>query len=147
MSKTHIYCHIVFGTKRRERTIPLDRKKELYAYIWKIIQNKKCTLVRINGVEDHVHILLDLHPTAALADLVRDIKTSSSHWLNSTGIFIHFKGWGREYYASSVSPENVEACKQYIISQEEHHLGAKFEDEIQDLARKWGMGYYEDDLS
>ena len=147
MSKTHIYCHIVFGTKRRERTIFPENKKELYKYIWGIITNKNCTLLRINGVEDHVHILIDLHPSVALAELVRDIKTSCSHWIKGNHIFPYFNGWGKEYYASSLSPEDIEACKQYIISQEEHHRAKRFEDEMKDLSVRWGLAWYEDDLS
>ena len=146
MSKTHIYCHIVFGTKNRERILFSDKKKDIYKYIWGIIKKKKSTLIRINGGEDHIHILLDLHPSVALAEMVRDIKTSSSHWIQETRKLIYFDGWGREYYASSVSPSDVEACKQYIISQEKHHKVQKYETEIKNLAQKWGMNWYEDDL-
>ena len=147
MSKTHIYCHIVFGTKKRERTIFVDQKKELYKYIWGVVRNNKCSLLRINGGEDHIHLLIDLHPSIALANLVRDIKTSSSFWIRETRTLSHFNGWGREYYASSVSPQETDHCVEYIKSQEQHHNICNFDDELKDMSNKWGMTWHEDDLT
>jgi REP element-mobilizing transposase RayT len=77
-SYRQILYHIVFRTKAGSKTLPLKYNKELFKYIWGIIKNKKCHLYRINGMEDHIHILSDLHPSIALADFVRDIKTASS---------------------------------------------------------------------
>jgi Transposase and inactivated derivatives len=74
-----ILYHIIFRTKNSARTISLPESEELYRYIWGIIKNKNGKLLRINGMEDHVHILSDLPSTIALADYVREIKASSSH--------------------------------------------------------------------
>jgi REP element-mobilizing transposase RayT len=78
MSYRQILYQIVFATKYRQHTIADAHCNELYRYIWGIIKNKNCKLFRINGVEDHIHILCDLHPSVALADLVKDIKVSGS---------------------------------------------------------------------
>ena len=61
-----ILYHIVFRTKGSEKTINQDHREDLYKYIWGIVKNKKCVLYRINGIEDHIHILSDLHPSIAL---------------------------------------------------------------------------------
>ena len=74
-----ILYHIIFRTKNSAKTLPLADSEELYRYIWGIVKNKNGTLLRINGMEDHVHILSDLPPIIALADYIRDIKANSSH--------------------------------------------------------------------
>lgn len=68
-----ILYHIVFRTKESKETIKQAHSADSYKYIWDIIKNKKCVLYRINGMEDHLHILSDLHPSVTLADYVKDI--------------------------------------------------------------------------
>ena len=89
-----ILYHIVFRTKGSEKTINQTHVIELKKYIWGIIKNKKCVLYRINGMEEHIHILSDLHPSIALADYIREIKVSSSKWMKESGLFPKFRGWG-----------------------------------------------------
>ena len=69
-----ILYHIVFRTKGSEKTINKEHSTDLKRYIWGIIKNKKCVLFRINCMEEHIHILSDLHPSIALADYVKEIK-------------------------------------------------------------------------
>ena len=77
MSYTQIYYHIVFSTKNRLPTFHKDQKKALYNYLWGILKNKKCHLYQMGGVEDHIHMLTSVHSTISIADLIRDLKTSS----------------------------------------------------------------------
>lgn len=145
MSRTRCYFHIVFGTKYRARTIPLDKKETLYKYITGIVKNLKSDLIRINGVENHVHLLIDLNPTVALADMVKNIKQSSSKMLNQTFIFPLWEGWASEYYACSVSPAHVPMIKEYIDKQEEHHLATDYVTEVRSFVSKMGMTLYNDE--
>lgn len=145
MSKTRILIHIVFSTKRRERTINTFHRKELYAYIWGIVKNKNCYLHRIDGITDHVHMLIDLHPSIALADLVKEIKTASNLWLKENPHFPKFDRWGSGYYAVSISCDEMEACKNYIMNQETHHLGTGFMAEMEWMALKNSLTWYKDD--
>ena len=92
-SHRQVFYQIVFGTKNREPTIAEANSKELYKYIWGVINNNKCKLYRINGVEDHIHIFSDLHPSVSLADYIKDIKVSSSLWMKECGKFPKFKAW------------------------------------------------------
>ena len=94
-----ILYHLVFRTKDSRKTLVQKHSRELYAYLLGFIRNKNCFLCRINGIEDHLNILCDLHPTIALADYMRDIKTSSSIWLKASGKFPEFKGWADGYAA------------------------------------------------
>ena len=78
---TQILYQIVFSTKNRERTLVGEDRKKLFQYIWGILKSNQCHLLQINGVEDHLHILTHLHPSVALADLMKDIKIASSSTL------------------------------------------------------------------
>lgn len=146
MSYTRSYHHIVFGTKYRNKCLLTDSKERIYSYITQIIKNTKSIKVEINGIEDHLHILIDLHPTVALAEIVRAIKQSSSKWIRDNQILPKFEGWASEYYACSVSPAHVEAIKNYINNQEEHHKHKGYEVEIREFVRKMGMVLYKDEV-
>lgn len=143
MSKTCILCHIVFGTKRREGTIELEKRRELYAYLHGIIQNRKCITLRIGGIEDHIHLLVDLHPSVALADLVKALKQGSSKWLKDNWLLPNFGGWGSGYFAASVGIEGKEACVNYIKNQEEHHKRRSYVEELQDSVRHHGLEWFD----
>ena len=140
-----ILYHIVFRTKGSEKTINQENSKELYKYIWGIVTNKKCTLFRINGMEEHIHILSDLHPSVALADYIRDIKVASSKWIKASGLFPDFIGWGIKYCALTYSYKERDTIINYIKNQQEHHKVESFQDEIRrffkehgiDLEEKW----------
>lgn len=121
MSRVEAYYHIVIATKDREDTLPKEQRRRLYAYIYGILRNKGCIVCRIGGVGDHLHILTTLPPTIALADLMRDLKSCSSHWLREDGHFPSFAGWEREYAAFSCSSRDTASVTAYIRGQEEHH--------------------------
>lgn len=144
MSYTRSYHHIVFGTHCRLRCITRDRKERLYSYIAKIIDNNKCALIAINGMEEHVHILVNVHPTVALAELVKAIKQSSSRWITRTFSLPLFEGWAKEYFACSVSPAHVEPVKSYIMSQETHHAGKDYNMEMGEFVERMGFDRYEE---
>ncbi len=148
MSKTRILLHIVFATRFRQRTITDAYKRNLYEYIFGLLRNKKCFVHRINGMSDHIHLLIDLNPTIAVADLVKDIKQSATNWINKEerDRFFAFEGWGKGYYAMSVGMEGFEECKEYIKNQETHHRSGDVLMELEWLARRHGMKWYEDDL-
>ncbi|MDE6125349.1 MAG: transposase [Muribaculaceae bacterium] len=105
MSKTSAIYHIVINTYCRKMTIPEIHKRELYQYIFGIIRNRNCGLYRINGIGNHIHMLVELHPSVALATLLQNIKQSSSIWLKQNDNFPRFEGWGKEYFAFTYSKE------------------------------------------
>ena len=134
-----ILYHIVFRTKASEKTINQNHSTDLYAYIHGIIKNKKCVLFRINSMEEHVHILSDLHPSIALADYIREIKVSSSKWMKESGFFPDFKGWGIKYCAFTYSYKEKNTIINYIKNQQEHHKKESFHDEIIRLFKENGV--------
>lgn len=146
MSYVSSLFHIVFSTYCRKPVISLDNKSQLYAVMGNEIKKLKSKPLIINGIHDHVHILVGLHQSVALASLVRDIKSKSSVWMKESRLFPYFEGWEREYGAFSISYSHLDPVYKYIERQEEHHLGTTSEDEFQRLVKKAGMRVYEEDI-
>ena len=90
-------------------------------------------------MEDHLHILCDLHPTIALADYMRDLKTSSSIWIKQSGKFPQFQGWAEGYAALTYAWKDKERIVNYIKNQQEHHKKESFEDELKRLLMEQGI--------
>ncbi|MDR2042389.1 MAG: IS200/IS605 family transposase [Tannerella sp.] len=134
-----ILYHIIFRTKHSGKTICQEHVSELYKYIWGIVKNKQCVLYRINGMEDHIHMLSDLHPSIALADYIRDIKVASSKWMKESGCFPGFTGWGIKYCALTYSNKEKELITHYIKNQQEHHKKENFQDEIKRIFKEQGI--------
>ena len=139
MSYTRLLYHIVFRTKSSFPALPPDHEPSLYAYICGIIKNKKSVLYRIGGMPEHVHILMDLHPSLALADFMRELKTSTSYWLKSHWQeFPRFKGWGSGYAAFSYSLSEKDTIINYIANQKAHHQSISFADEYRQFIERNG---------
>ena len=136
MSAVSSLFHIVINTLSREMTIPDDASEQLYRYISTIVKSRSSRLVRINGIGNHVHLLVELSPTMALCDLVRDIKQGSSKWASRQPCFPHFRGWGKEYGAFSCSIRDKEKIINYINNQREHHRAKTFEDEYRQMIER-----------
>jgi putative transposase len=138
-----IYYQIVFGTKYRKPTIDEAHCADLYRYIWGIIENKKCKLYQINGVEDHIHIFCDLHPSIALADLIKDVKVASSIWMKEDGKFPDFRGWQDGYGAFTYNIRDRDMIINYVKNQKIHHQKQTFYDEFKGLLIENGVEFDE----
>ena len=130
---TQIIYQIVFSTRQRVPCMDQANRPELFKYISGIIKNKKSHLYRINGVEDHLHIVTHLHPTIALSDLVKDIKVASSIKIKETGWFKLFPGWQDGYGGFTYSIKEKDPLIEYVKNQEEHHKKISFRDEFLEL--------------
>ena len=140
---TQIIYHIIFSTKHREKTLDKANRKELFQYIWGILKNKKCHLYRINGVEDHLHILTHIHPTIAVSELVKDIKVASAMWIKENNIFKNFDSWQVGYGAFTCNFKDKGGLIEYIKNQEVHHRQSSFEDEFRALLIEHGIEFEE----
>lgn len=149
MSYVKLYYHVVFGTKYRQSVISPDKEGELFALIMKLTQNKNGKLIRINAAYNHIHILVSLPSNLCVADYVRDVKRSTSMYIQETRLFPKFWGWNKEYFATSVSEDVVGSVKQYIIGQKEHHAVRTFEEEWlsflpPDIRAKYNLKYLDE---
>lgn len=136
--RQHLY-HIVFRTKDSRPTIRLDQSDNLYAYITGIIKHKNSHIYRINGVENHLHILTDIHPSIAPADFVKDIKVSSSIWIKGSGLYPLFIRWSDGYGSFTCSYKDIGNLIDYIKNQREHHKKKTFEEEFRSLLLECGI--------
>lgn len=140
---TQIIYQIVFSTKYRERTLTKTNRDELFKYIWGLLKNKSCHLYRINGVEDHLHIVTHIHPSIALASLVKDIKLASSKHIKTNKLFKDFGGWQDGYGAFTYSMKEKDRLIEYVKNQEEHHRIKTFKEEYMELLREHGVEFEE----
>lgn len=129
MSYTRLLYHIVFRTKYGKPTIPEAHEKELYAYIMGIIKNKKSKLYRIGGTENHIHLLVDIHPTIALSDFMKELKEYSSKWLAKNPHFPDFECWAVSFAGFTYSLNDKQKIINYIKNQKTHHKTVSFEKE------------------
>jgi len=142
-SYRQILYHIVFCTFNRVNAIPIEQQVVLYKYIWGIIIKRKGVLYRINGTGNHIHILSDLHPTVALADFIKEIKTASNTWIRETGKCPEFTSWAEGYCAITYAYRDKEMIVNYIKNQKEHHKKITFEDEYRALLNENGVEFNE----
>ena len=139
MSYTRLLYHIVFRTKYGKNTIPEQHEKELYAYMMGIIKNKKSTLYRIGGVGNHIHLLVDIHPTIAVSDFMKELKEYSSKWLKTNPNFPDFEGWAVSFAAFTYNLIDKEKIINYIKNQKEHHKKISFETEYRNFLIENGI--------
>ncbi len=139
-SLARMVIHLVFSTKDREPFLrDLELRKRLHAYTAGILQNLKCEPILINGIEDHVHVLCNLSRTLSLAEVVEELKKSSSKWMKEQGAEYSRFYWQGGYGVFSVSQSNVESVRTYIEGQEDHHRTVSFQDEFRLFCRKHGV--------
>lgn len=118
---TQIHIHFVFAVKFREALIGSSWKESLYKYMTGTIQNNNHKLLAINGTADHIHILVGLRPSQSISDLMKDVKQSSTKWINENKLVNGRFAWQEGYGAFSNSKSQVSQVIKYINNQEEHH--------------------------
>lgn len=140
---TQIHIQIVFAVKFRQAQIKNEFKDELYKYITGIIQQRKHKLIAINGMSDHIHVFIGMRPNQSLSDLVKEIKSISSKWINEKR-FLPFRfEWQDSYGAFSYSKSHIDAVIKYINNQENHHKKESFRDEYINFLEKFEIDYDE----
>lgn len=138
MSSTHhgILIHAVFSTKFRQKIIHQSWEQELWKYIGGLAHEHKAILLAAGGIEDHIHLLLRIHPSFAISDTMKLLKANSSRWVNeSRKIRTKFE-WQRGYGAFSVSQSMADVVKGYIGRQREHHRTMTFREEYLEMLKR-----------
>lgn len=118
---TQIHIHFVFAVKYRAGIIQSSWKDDLYKYVTGIVQNNKHKMLVINGVEDHVHLLVGVRPAQSISDLMQDVKGGSSKWINDNRLASGRFEWQEGYGAFSYSKSQLPTVIGYIQNQETHH--------------------------
>ncbi|MCC6683623.1 MAG: IS200/IS605 family transposase [Bacteroidia bacterium] len=133
---TQIHIQFVFAVKHRIGLIQSSWKDELYKYITGIVQNHKHKLLAINGMPDHIHILVGIRPNQSISELMQDVKGSSSKWINERKLVPGRFEWQEGYGAFSYSASQLKDVINYIQKQEEHHKTKTFKEEYITILKK-----------
>ena len=142
-SLAKVYIHAIFSTKNREPLLAEPWRDELYRLLGGTANNLGCQSLIVGGVDDHVHMLLQLGRVIALSDAIGKIKSTSSSWVNQTQRTPSPFHWQAGYAAFSVSQSNLEAVREYIRRQPEHHCKQSYQDELRDWLRRYEIEWDE----
>jgi len=140
---TQLYIHFVFAVQNRISLINPKWQTDLYKYMSGIISNNGHKMFAINGMPDHVHMLVGMRPTQSLSDLMQDIKGSSSTWINERRLTKGRFQWQEGYGAFSYSKKELPLIINYIKNQEEHHRQKTFMEEYMELLQEFEIAYDE----
>jgi putative transposase len=145
MANTYTQIHIqaIFAVRFRAGVIKNDWKIDLYKYMTGIIQNNGHKVIIINGVEDHVHVFFGMRPNQSLSDLLQDVKSNSSKWINENNFVMGRFEWQSGFGAFSYGKSQISRVIDYIKSQEEHHKKTTFLDEYRLILKRFGVEYDE----
>ena len=137
----NLLLHLIFSTKDRRPLITAEIRTDLFAYLGGIIREMHGTALVVNGMTDHVHMLIRIRPAHATAEIARVVKTNSSRWVHEKWN-VRF-AWQTGYGAFSVSESNAPAVSRYIAMQEEHHKKVTFKEEYVVFLKKNKIEYDE----
>lgn len=140
MSFVNIWVHVVWGTKRREPLLEKSARYEIFNHIRENAKTKGIHIDFINGYVDHVHCLISLNAKQDIATVVQALKGECSFWVNNkTKLLKHRLQWCDGYYAVSISVSGLDALREYIRNQEEHHRKKTFVEECEEFMRVYGF--------
>lgn len=138
---TKLYAHLVFAVKYRAAMIGTEWKTDLLKFTTKVIEYNQQKTMRINCVEDHMHILVGMNSRMSVADLMREVKANSSRFVNEHKFVpVRFE-WQEGYGGFSVSPYDVPRIIEYIKNQEEHHKHQNLRDEYLAMLKENGVDF------
>ena len=142
-SLSKVYLHTIFSTKNRVPLLHDDWREEMFRVLGGTANNLGCQSLIVGGMADHVHMLFQLGRTLSIADAVGKIKSNSSSWVNQQQRMRMPFHWQTGYAAFSVSQSNLEAVREYIRRQEEHHAKQSFQDEVRAWLRRYEIKWDE----
>lgn len=143
---SQIYIQIVFAVKHRQSLIHPEWEEDLRKYTTGIVQKKGHKMLAIGNMSDHVHLFIQLKPDMSVSELVREIKKSSTNWVNQSRLTKSKFQWQEGYGAFSYSKEDISAICNYVEHQKEHHRKISFKEEYVGLLNEFCIEYKEEYL-
>ena len=145
MANTYIQVHLqfIFATKYRTSLIQSSWEIKLHQYITGIVQQNNHKMISINGMPDHLHMLIGFRATQSIADFMQDVKTNSSKWINDNNFCNARFEWQTGYGVFSYSKSQLPDVIKYIENQKVHHLKKSFLEEYKSFLEKFEIDYDE----
>ncbi len=140
---TQMYVQMVFAVKNRDAVLHKGIRKRVFEYMSGIISDMKHKSIIINGVSNHVHIFIGLHPTVSISDTVKEVKRGTSLFINNERLCLGNFAWQEGYGSFTYSRSQLNNVYNYILNQEQHHKKVTFKDEYIDFLRKFEVEYDE----
>ena len=140
MATSHVinHLHVIFATQERTKWLHAEHRPMIHAYLGGVFRGEGATPVEIGGVEDHVHALIQLHPSRALSDVMREVKKASNSFIRQKLRLPQF-AWQSGYAAFSVGKDQVPRIRTYIQGQVEHHKSVDWREELMRICREEGI--------
>ena len=139
MSFANLYYHIMFHTKYNAMAINVENERILYSYINGFCNNYGVKLLRLGGMPDHIHMLVNMPTTVSVSDFVKQLKVATSKMLYQDGHFPYFEGWQNGYSAFTYAFKDIDMIINYIKGQKEHHKVFSFRDEYRKILIENGI--------
>ena len=140
---TQIHIHAIFAVQNRLSIIKDEWQNDLYSYITGIVTNHGHKMMQINGMPDHVHMLIGLRPVQSLSQLMKYVKQDSTKWINQNRFINRRFSWQEGFGAFSHSKSQIPGVIKYIREQEEHHRKRTFREEYTDFLEKFDVDFDE----
>jgi putative transposase len=145
-SYVRIFIHFVWSIKNRAPFLIKEIRHTVFQHIVDYTKTKKIFINAMNIQKEHVHILVSMRGDQNIDDIVKLLKGESSHWINSENLIKPKFSWQRGYGAFSIGQSHIEVVRDYIINQEEHHRKRSYNEEVEELLKKYGYGNNEMNL-
>ncbi|MFZ2901042.1 MAG: IS200/IS605 family transposase [Saprospiraceae bacterium] len=140
---SQMYAHLIFSPKGRQNLILPSFEESLFKYLTGIVQNKGQKMIAINGMPDHLHIFIGFKPSLAISDLVRDVKASSTNFINESRFLPGKFFWQEGFGCFTHSHSQVDTVAKYVLHQKEQHKKQSFREEYLALLKKLDIPFEE----
>ncbi|MFT4016142.1 MAG: IS200/IS605 family transposase [Agriterribacter sp.] len=127
---SYIYVHAIWTTINRQALLSAIVRKVLFPFLKQHALSKGIQLLSVNGIQDHIHIVVKLTPHQSIAEVIKQLKTDSADWVNNNKFLSAVFDWDDSFYAYSVSPSNIDKSVEYINRQEEYHQTKTLDEEL-----------------
>lgn len=134
-----IWIHAIWATKLRAPLLHHDIEHKVYPFLAAQLSELGCRVRIINGMPDHIHCLFQLNAQKSIADVIKQVKGSSAHFINQNDLIAEKFSWQTGYAAFSVSESGAEKVFQYIKNQKQHHQNKSSEQEQSDFLTRYGI--------
>jgi len=141
---TQIYIHFIFAVKFRESVIYPKIQDQLFRFMSGSITSMGHKALAVNGMPDHIHVLVGLNPVMAISELAKELKRSSSNFINQNNWMPGKFQWQTGYGGFSYSRSQIDSVIKYIKNQKLLHKRKTFREEYQEILQKFNIDYNPD---